>query len=123
MPDDFDPYHKWLGIPPAEQPANYYRLLGLALYESDTDVIDSAADQRMYHVRSFQTGQHSDLSQKLLNELTTARLTLLNADRKGRYDRLLKIELADKQPGAAPSAARAEKTPRQSESPLSPAAR
>ena len=23
-----DPYHKWLGIPPHEQPANHYRLLG-----------------------------------------------------------------------------------------------
>lgn len=23
----FDPYHRWLGIPPSEQPANHYRLL------------------------------------------------------------------------------------------------
>ncbi len=30
---NFDPYHKWLGIPPDEQPANHYRLLGLELFE------------------------------------------------------------------------------------------
>lgn len=23
----FDPYHKWLGIPPKDQPPNHYRLL------------------------------------------------------------------------------------------------
>ena len=23
----FDPFYSWLGIPPAEQPADYYRLL------------------------------------------------------------------------------------------------
>ena len=30
MPDEFNPYYVWLGIPPDEQPANYYRLLGIA---------------------------------------------------------------------------------------------
>jgi hypothetical protein len=46
----FDPYHKWLGIPVNEQPANHYRLLGIAKFEDDPDVIDAAADQRMAHV-------------------------------------------------------------------------
>ena len=40
----FDPLHKWLGIPASEQPPNHYRLLGLAAYEEDRDVIDAAAD-------------------------------------------------------------------------------
>ena len=26
---EFDPYHRWLGIPPEEQPADHYRLLGI----------------------------------------------------------------------------------------------
>jgi hypothetical protein len=30
----FDPYRKWLGIAPADQPPNHYRLLGLDLFES-----------------------------------------------------------------------------------------
>lgn len=34
LPENFDPYHKWLGIPPEEQPPHYYRLLGIKLFES-----------------------------------------------------------------------------------------
>ena len=69
----FDPYHKWLGIPPEEQPASLYRLLGIRQFEADRDVIDSAADQRMTHLRTFQSGKHATLSQKLLNEISRAR--------------------------------------------------
>ena len=29
MAANFDPYYKWLGIPPEEQPPNHYRLLGI----------------------------------------------------------------------------------------------
>ncbi|HVA50240.1 MAG TPA: family 16 glycoside hydrolase [Pirellulales bacterium] len=82
----FDAYHKWLGIPPAEQPANHYRLLGIATFEDDPDVIETAADQRMALLRTFQTGQHSALSQKLLNELSAAKLCLLKAEKKAAYD-------------------------------------
>ncbi len=42
--DSFDPYHKWLGIPKKEQPANHYRLLGITVFEPDLDVIEAAAD-------------------------------------------------------------------------------
>ena len=31
MPDAFDPYFKWLGIPKADQPPHGYRLLGIEL--------------------------------------------------------------------------------------------
>jgi hypothetical protein len=90
MSDSFDPYHKWLGIPPAEQPPHHYRLLGLALFEHDGDVIEIAADQRMALLRSFHSGPHSDLSQKLLNEVAAARLCLLKPDRRQRYDEILR---------------------------------
>jgi hypothetical protein len=90
----FDPYHKWLGIPPAEQPPNHYRLLGISLFESDADVIEAAADQRMTHLRSLQTGQHGPLSQKLLNETATAKLCLLQPDRRAQYDTMLRQQLA-----------------------------
>jgi hypothetical protein len=39
----FNPYHKFLAIPPAEQPPNHCRLLGVALFEADLDVIEAAA--------------------------------------------------------------------------------
>ena len=52
MAEQFNPYHKWLGIPLEEQPPNYYRLLAIRPFEDDPDVIEAAADQRMSHVRT-----------------------------------------------------------------------
>ena len=49
MAEEFDPYHKWLGISPKEQPPNPNRLLGVDLFESDKDVIASTADTQMSH--------------------------------------------------------------------------
>jgi hypothetical protein len=84
--ENFDPYHKWLGIAPKDQPPSYYRLLGIDLFESDPDVIASATDQRMAHVRSFQTGKNAAISQRILNELAAAKVCLLDAGKKARYD-------------------------------------
>ena len=90
MPDyEFDPYHKWLGIPPEQQPPNHYRLLGVELFESDADVIESAAVRQMAHIRSFAIGQHGQHSQQLLNEIAEAKLTLLSQERKCAYDETL----------------------------------
>ncbi len=85
----FDPYHVWLGIPPIEQPANHYRLLGLRDFEHDLDAIESAADRQMAHVRTFQAGKHSELSQMLLNRIAAARVCLLDAEKKLAYDQWL----------------------------------
>ena len=41
MAEKFDPYYKWLGIPPQDQPPHHYRLLGIELFEPDRDVIDA----------------------------------------------------------------------------------
>jgi hypothetical protein len=111
----FDPYHKWLGIPPKDQPPNHYRLLAIELFESDPDVIASAADQRMAHVRSFQTGKNSELSQQVLNEISAARICLLAPEKKEQYDQQLRAQLAQagvppvlpKAPAAALAAPRA----------------
>lgn len=92
----FDAYRKWLGIPPAEQPPNYYRLLGIELFESDQDVISNAADRQMVHIRTFQTGKFSQQSQELLNELSAARVELLNTGKKKVYDEKLRAELESK---------------------------
>jgi hypothetical protein len=96
MSESFDGYHVWLGIPPGEQPPNHYRLLGIAAFETDLDVIDHAADRQMAHVRTFQAGRHGQLSQQILNELAAARVCLLNAQRKAEYDEQLRARLATK---------------------------
>jgi len=90
----FDPYYKWLGIPPESQPADHYRLLGLRLFEEDRDVIASAADRQMLHVKSFAAGKYSHHSQALLGELARAKLCLLNAARKAAYDAKLLEKIA-----------------------------
>ena len=90
MVEAFDPYHKWLGIPPEEQPANHYRLLGIRLFEDDPEVIDAVADQRMRHLRAYQTGEHGELSQRLLNEVAAARVCLLDNTKEAAYDAKLR---------------------------------
>lgn len=86
----FDPYHVWLGIPAAEQPPNFYRLLGIPAFESNLDVIASAADRQMMHVRSFQTGKYAKQSQELLNQIARAKIHLLHPEKKPLYDEKLK---------------------------------
>ena len=83
----FDPYHKWLAIPPEEQPPNHYRLLALPLFEWDADVIDAAAEQRTVFLRSFQTGTNAELAERLLNEVSEARVCLLDGKSKARSER------------------------------------
>ena len=106
MSTAFDAYFKWLGIPPEEQPPNHYRLLGVPLYVADADVITNAADQRMAHLKGFQTGKHSVLSQEILNEISKARLCLLDASRKAAYDAELRAHLARHTSRAQPAVAR-----------------
>jgi serine/threonine protein kinase len=89
----FDPYYVWLGIPPQEQPPHYYRLLGIAALEEKVEAIEHAADQRMAHLRTLQTGPHAALAQKLLNEVAAARVCLLNPAKKAAYDAALRNQL------------------------------
>lgn len=116
----FDPYHKWLGIPAEEQPPHLYRLLGLALFESDPEVIEAAADQRMAHVRTYQLGKHAAVSQCILNELADAKLRLLESQAKAEYDaalqKRLETEAASSQSTPHPSKPAASPSP----APLTP---
>jgi hypothetical protein len=99
--EPFDPYRKWLGIPPEEQPPHHYRLLGIAVYEDDPDVISNAADRQMAHLRTFQTGKRGAQSQALLNEVGIAKVCLLNPESKREYDQKLRAKLVAR-PAAAP---------------------
>ncbi len=104
MAEPFDPYHKWLGIPPKDQPPNYYRLLAIELFEDDPEIISNAADRLMAHVRTFQNGPHSSVSQTLLNELAAARHTLLEPAKKSAYDQALRDQLLMAQAAQGPMA-------------------
>lgn len=97
----FDSYHIWLGIPPEDQPPNHYRLLGLMPFESNPDAIQNAADRQMIHLRTFQTGKHSEYSQRLLNEVAAAKICLLNGPKKSAYDAQLRASIEGRPPSLA----------------------
>ncbi len=94
MTSSFDAYHEWLGIPPKDQPPNLYRLLGLDVFETNLAVIENAADRQMAHLRTFQSGRHSGESQRLLTELSKAKVVLLREEQKEAYDQSLRAQLA-----------------------------
>jgi hypothetical protein len=100
----FDAYHKWLGISPEEQPADHYRLLGLRRFESDPDVIDAAADRQMAHLKTYKTGRYGAVSQQILNEISAARICLLNPETKQAYDQRLRADQKKQAAAATPVA-------------------
>jgi hypothetical protein len=91
MATAFDPYYKWLGIQPKDQPPNHYRLLGIDAFEPDLEVIDAAANRLMTYLQDVSSGDHAEQSQRLLNEIAAARLCLLNATEKAGYDAALRL--------------------------------
>ena len=82
----FDPYLNWLGIPVHEQPPNFYRLLGVVLFESNPAVIEQAADRQSLTVGAYQGGPQGELCQRLLSEIAMARFNLLDPQQKASYD-------------------------------------
>jgi serine/threonine protein kinase len=101
MSASFDPYYEWLSIPPEDQPANFYRLLGVKLLEANPQVLNSAADRQMAHVRTFANGPKAGLAQRVLNELSGARVVLLDPARKAAYDAMLRAASAEQEESRA----------------------
>jgi serine/threonine protein kinase len=93
----FNPYYEWLSIPPEEQPADLYRVLGLKRFESNAKVIHSAADRQMAHVRTFAGGPQGGIAQRVLNELANARVVLTDEKRKAAYDFTLQAANSDEE--------------------------
>lgn len=94
MADHFDPYYKWLGISPQNQPPDLYRLLALERFETDLEVIEAAANRQMIYIQGCATGPYVEHSQKLMNEISAARLCLLDSRRKAEYDAVLRDKIA-----------------------------
>lgn len=118
MPESFDPYYKWLGIPPKDQPPNHYRLLGVETFESDREVIDSFANRHIEYLQQITDGPHVRDAQRVLNELAAARRCLLDPKKKKAYDKTLKQESTP--PAAVSIADVAEVIPIDDEAPAKP---
>ncbi len=92
--EQFDPYYTWLGIRPEEQPADHYRLLGVSRFEGNAEVIEHAADRQMSHLRSLQTGKFAVQGQAILNQVSRARICLLDPQQKANYDQALVAQMS-----------------------------
>lgn len=82
----FDPYHKWLGIPPGHRPPTHYQLLGIAPDERDPDVIEAAAIRQSAYVRNFQTSPHAKECSRVLGEIALARAILRDPAKRRIYE-------------------------------------
>lgn len=91
-----DVYKEWLGIPEGPRPPDYYALLRLVQFEDDVDKIRKNYKKLNGHVRKYATGDYSDESQDLLNELAKAMLCLTDSERKQDYDRSQGREIDDR---------------------------
>ena len=86
-----DPYYEWLGIAAEEQPPDHYRLLGINVFESNPQVIESAFNQRIAYLQQLSGDQDSvDDAQRIMSEIARARLVLLNKQKKSAYDKSLR---------------------------------
>jgi hypothetical protein len=99
----FDPYHKWLGIPPGKRPPTLYQLLAIAEGEKDRDVIEAATVRQSAYVRNFQKGPNADEAAKLLSEISDARAILTDPARRKAYDEKLEAEKPKPRQVAAPA--------------------
>src|SRR5579863_4461374 len=90
-PDDFDPYHKWLGIPLNKRPPTYYQILGISPSETDSETITAAADRHESFIKQFRGGPLASHVSTILFQVEQARMTLLDRAAREKYDHSLKI--------------------------------
>lgn len=91
--EEYDAYHQLLGISKRDRPPSDYRLLGLDPFEADRGVIDTAANKQMSYLHECVNGPHAASAEQLLNEVSAARLRLLNPESKAAYDEQLRARL------------------------------
>ncbi len=103
MSDSFDPYLKWLGIRRDKATVDHYRLLGLELFESDTDVIANAAERQIRHVEALAVNENESVGKQILIELRAARDCLLNPVNRAAYEKELGKDSSKPTPREAPN--------------------
>ncbi|MEX2120314.1 MAG: hypothetical protein WD847_12025 [Pirellulales bacterium] len=86
----FDPYQAWLGIASVARPPNHYELLGLPAFESDAGRISTAFERQKVRVSQMATGPQTALAEQVLQQLSSARQTLITPGAKQAYDAQLR---------------------------------
>ena len=99
---EFNPYCQWLDLP--AEPQDFYGLLGLKPFESDTELIRRVSLRLTSTVRNIKPGDHTSDWMKLLDQIEQAQQTLCDPNQKSRYDRALRETGASRPlPGNAPA--------------------
>ena len=88
----FDPYHRWLSIPPDQRPPTFYQLLSIAATEADPEVIQEAALRQVSHVRTHQMGPHAQECTRVLNEIGQACATLIDPVKERAEDSVKRLQ-------------------------------
>lgn len=117
MAGKFDPLHTWLGIPPAEQPPNYYRVFGLKLFESDQAAITAASNRVIKTLQSQAEGPQAEYAKKLLPNVNAIRKCLLDPQARAAYDAKLRAKTAGQPEGPQRKPASSGETPKPASEP------
>lgn len=96
LTQDSNAYELWLGIPPAEQPPNFYRFLDLPLFESEPARIAQALKNRESQIEIHTGGPHDRAAKKLLKQVSHVRTTFACENRKATYDKKLRAKLSER---------------------------
>ena len=86
----FDPYSAWLQIPRGQRPPDHYALLGLPPFSADDGQFGDSYRERYALVRKFVLGDHGEIAQRLIDELSTSHDCLTDPARKQEYDEELR---------------------------------
>lgn len=84
-----DPYTQFLGLPPGPRPPSYYELLGLEMFCSHHERINQAVRKQFRIIKPFQDHperRSRETIQDIMNEIATARVVLVDPERKEDYD-------------------------------------
>ncbi len=84
------------------RPLNHYQLLGLREFESDPGKITAAAETSLVRLRTVQPGERRDEWERILDELSVAKLVLSDSARRGQYDGQLRAHKSPR-PSSGPA--------------------
>jgi len=82
----FDPYDDWLSIPKDQRPISVYAMLGITPKETDRAVIEKAASIQAELVSQYLSGPHAAIAERILKEIETAKVVVLDPVKRKAYD-------------------------------------
>ena len=91
-------YHEWLGIPLKNEPPNYYEILGIPLFETNTNVISNGAARRISFLQTMVAGEFAELAQEIQKEAAQAKLCLMRESSRTVYQHQLMQKISASSP-------------------------